>query len=305
MKVIAYHKYGKPKVLKFEEVSKPLPQSDEVQIRVVATSVTQGDIRLRKADPFLARLFNGLLRPIKHNVLGFELAGIIEAVGLNVKSYKVGDEVFAFCGFGFGAYAEYKCLPVNGSTKIGYVRPKPHNMTFQEAATVPTGCLTAMTFMRDVQPGEEVLIYGASGSVGTFAVQIAKYKGAKVTAVCSTSNLKMVEKLGADRVIDYTIEDFSKESKRYDYVFDAVYKVSSRLCKSVLKDKGRYRNVKKASKILDNDLELIRQWIEAGHITTMIDRTYNWRDIQEAHAYVDEGHKKGNVSVVIFEGDGV
>ncbi len=296
MKAVVYERYGSPEVLELREIAKPTPKKNEVLIKVHATTVAAGDWRMRKADPFLVRLFNGLFKPRKVKVLGFELSGVIEEVGQDVKAYKKGDEVFAFCGFKFGAYAEYKCMEVNDLIAF-----KPKNMTFEEAAAVPIGGLTALRFIQSsgLKAGSNILIYGASGSVGTYAVQIANGIGAHVTAVCSSSNVDLVKSLGANVVIDYTRDDFTKSPVTYDVVFDAVGKTSKSSCKILLKPNGKYVSVTGSPKAGINDLGRLKELIEVGKLRAVIDRTYTLEQIREAHAYAESFRKKGNVSVTV------
>jgi NADPH:quinone reductase-like Zn-dependent oxidoreductase len=297
MKAVVYERYGPPDVLELKEIEKPSPKKNDVLVKVHATTVTAGDWRLRKADPFLARIFNGLFKPKRVNVLGFELAGVIEEVGEKVLSLKQGDVVFASCGLRFGGYAEYACLPVNELIAI-----KPSNMSFEEAATVPVGGLTALRFLRqsNIKASDKVLIYGASGSVGTFAVQIAKAYGAEVTAVCSTSNVNLVAQLGAQQIIDYTKTDFTKTKTRFDIVFDAVGKTSRSACKKLLALGGKYVTVTGSPKSRPDDLRTLKEMIEAGKLITIIDRRYTLEQIKEAHTYVESFRKKGNVTVTII-----
>lgn len=298
MKAVVYNRYGGPEVLELTEVARPTPRDKEVLVKIYSTTVTAGDWRMRKADPFLVRIFGGLFKPSRVKILGFELAGVIEEVGRNVKAFKKGDRVFASCGFKFGAYAEYKCLAETESIAI-----MPINMTFDEAATIPIGGLTALRLLRQasVKKGDNVLIYGASGSVGTFAVQLAKHFGAQVTAVCSTTNLNLVKSIGADRVVDYTREDFTKLGSQFDVIFDAVGKTSRSACKGLLKPKGKYITVASSPKGGVNDLLDLKGIIESGNLKTVIDRTYRLEQIREAHAYVEQFRKKGNVVVRVFE----
>jgi NADPH:quinone reductase-like Zn-dependent oxidoreductase len=236
-------------------------------------------------------------------VLGFELAGEVEAVGDGVSRFKIGDSVFAFTGFGFGAHAEYRCLAESGQ-KVqwdGLVAHKPANLSFEEAAAVPVGALTAQYFLRKsgLTKGQAVLVYGASGSVGTYAIQLAKALGAEVTGVCSTANVQLVRELGADHVIDYSKEDFTAKGHVYDVVFDAVGKLSSSQAKSILKKGGKVESVRGTAKLEAGDLDLLKERLEAGHLRAVIDRRFPLQDIVQAHEYVEAGHKKGNVVITM------
>ena len=311
MKAIVCTEYGPPEVLQFQEVDKPVPGDDEVLIRVHATTVHRGDSRMRGLDipgpgwqRLMARLVLGIRRP-KNAILGMDLAGKIEAAGSSVTRFREGDEVFGSTMWsGFGAYAEYKCMAGDGLLTL-----KPANMTFEEAAVIPSGGITTLGILKlaGIQPGQKVLIYGASGSVGTFAVQLARAFGGEVTGVCSTANLELVRSLGAETVIDYTQEDFTKRGETYDVIFDAVDKFQGDYT-TALKDTGIYLNVHVASDKIDTgDMPLLlgelKELAEAGTLKAVIDRRYPWEQIVEAHRYVDQGHKRGNVVIrVVDEG---
>ncbi|MEY8350970.1 NAD(P)-dependent alcohol dehydrogenase [Bacillus cereus] len=320
MKAIVYTKYGSPDVLQLKEVEKPVPKNNEILVKIKATTVTAGDIRLRsftvpRSVWLPARITLGFSQP-KKQILGMELAGEIESVGKEVKRFKEGDQVFVATQMGFGAYAEYICLPEDGAVSI-----KPSNISYEEAAAIPIGACTALFFLRkaNVQSGQNILVYGASGSVGSYAVQISKYFGAKVTGVCSNKNVELVKSLGADKVIDYTTKDFSTTDETYDVIFEAVNKSSFSDCIKLLKKDGTYINVVEplpsvrmlwtkvtSSKKLilgrnssetSEALDFLKELVETGKVKAVIDRCYALEEIVEAHRYVEKGHKKGNVVI--------
>jgi NADPH:quinone reductase-like Zn-dependent oxidoreductase len=319
MKAIVYAKYGPPEVLQLREVDKPVPKDNEILIKVYATTVTSGDSRLRRADPFLARLFNGLFAPKKITVLGNELAGKIEAVGKNVTLFKTGDDVFGQAGLNLGANAEYICLPEDGALAL-----KPVNVTYEEAASLPFGGSTSLHFLKkaNIVKDQKVLIYGASGSLGTAAIQLAKYFGAEVTALCSTANIELVRSLGADKVIDYTKEDFTKNGKTYDVIFDTLGKSPFSGCIKSLNEKGVYlravhmtlppvvrgllTSMLGSKKVIGGlaverkeNIVFLKELVESGKLKPVIDRVFPFEKAAEAHRLVDTGHKKGNVVIKV------
>lgn len=317
MKAAVYAEYGAPEVLQIKTLEKPVPKDNEILIKIHATPVTSADARLRRADPFAVRFFFGLFRPSK-SVLGGVLSGAVEAVGKNVRKFKVGDQVFGSAYPHFGAHAEYISLPETGTLAV-----KPDNISHEEAAALPFGGLTAVHFLQkvNIQAGQKVLVYGASGAIGTAAVQIAKYFGAEVTGVCSTANVEMVKSLGADHVIDYTKTDFAQNGGQYDVVFETVNKAPFSTCLAALREngtlilgsamltamlRGAWVSMTGSKKVISGvavetltALDLLKKMAEEGKLKAVIDTKYDFAQIASAHAHVDTGRKKGNVVIVI------
>jgi NADPH:quinone reductase-like Zn-dependent oxidoreductase len=328
MKAIVFTEYGSPDVLRLAEVEKPTPQDNELLIKIYATNVNFGDTLTRKFNtisPFKfsmptplwlpVRMMFGFRKP-KVNILGNEFAGKVEAVGTEVTRFKVGDDVFAYRGMNMRAYAEYATIAEDGLVAL-----KPANMTYEEAAAVPYGAMTALNLLKkaNIQRGQKVLINGASGSIGSFALQLAKYYGAEVTGVCGTPRMEMVKALGADKVIDYTTEDFTQRGETYDLIFDVLNKSSFSRCKRVLKPNGRYllasfktrqliqmlwtsrfgskKVICALSSERQEDLVFLKELVEAGHIKSIIDRCYPLEQTADAHRYAESGHKRASVII--------
>jgi NADPH:quinone reductase-like Zn-dependent oxidoreductase len=309
MKAVLCTKYGPPEVLRLAEVPKPFPGDREVLVRIVATTVTRGDVRMRSFDVpatqwLFARLYLGVFRP-KRAVLGMSLAGIVESTGKDVTRFKAGDAVFASTfGADFGGHAEYKCLPEDGMLAL-----IPAGIGFAEAAAIPGGATTALRVIRkaEIKEGQSALVYGASGAVGTCAVQLARHFGATVTGVCSTANLELVRSLGAERVLDYTRGEFAGCGDRFDVFVDAVGKTTPSQGRKYLNEAGRYLNVHAASGHDGERIEellFVRELVASGRLKTVIDRTYPLDQIVQAHRYVDTGHKRGNVVIVVGDANG-
>ncbi|WP_431158250.1 NAD(P)-dependent alcohol dehydrogenase [Winogradskyella poriferorum] len=306
MKAVVYEKYGSPEVLKLKDIEKPKPKDDEILVKIYASTVTSGDVRLRSSDfpPLVwlpARLIFGLFKP-KKKILGHELAGIVEEIGINVTEFKIGDSVFGTTTMlRTGSYAEYICLPQKW--KSGVIGLKPENLTYQEAAALPVGAMTAIYLFEKaiLKNGQSVLVYGSSGSVGSYAVQVASQKGARVTGVCSTANFKMVKSLGAESLIDYKKEDYSEGNEKFDIIFDAVGKTTKSKAKKVLKTGGKFVSVKMLTKEKSEYLKLIKDMAEKEELKPFIDKSFKLSEIVEAHEYVDQGRKKGNVVIEIID----
>lgn len=317
MKAAVYTNYGGPEVLQIKEVANPTPKDNELLVRIHATAVNSGDWKVRKAEPAAVRLFFGLTKP-RIPILGAVFAGEVVAVGNKVTLYKVGDKIYGSTGMGMGAYAEYKCLPESAVISL-----MPNKTSFAEAAVIPFGAMTAMDFLRkaNIQPGQKVLVYGASGAVGTAAVQLARYFGAEVTGVCSTRNVALVKSLGADHVIDYTQQDFTENGVIYDVIFETVNKISFAKSKQSLRKNGililgassfsemllsLWVNLTGSVKVYTGliaerteDLAFFKTLVEKGAFKPVIDKTFPLEQIAAAHAYVEAGHKRGNVAIML------
>jgi len=319
MKAIVFDKYGPPEVLELKDVAKPIPKDDEVLIKIHATTVTAACMMVRTGKPVVGRIVLGLFKPRKRfRTPGSEFAGEVEAIGKNVERFKLGDQVFGFAGFGMNTLAEYKCMLEHGSLEI-----KPANLDYEQAAAAVDGSTSALFFLRDkakIKRGQKVLIIGASGSLGTYGVQLAKYFGAEVTGVCSGANFELVESLGADKLIDYTEEDFTTNGETYDIIFDTLGKSSFSQCKASLKETGcyvptvnvinsvlmRWTRIVGGKKVIfgmsmhkNEGLKFVRELIEKEKLRVVIDRRYPLEQIAEAHRYVQKGHKKGNVIITV------
>jgi len=328
MKAIVWTKYGPPNGLKLQEVEKPFPQDEEILVKIHATTVTAGDCEMRRLKlplmlSFPVRLYAGLLRPKRIPILGQELAGEVEEVGKNVNSFKVGDQVFGTTGFGFGAYAEYICMPGEPGDTQGTLAAKPTNLTFEEAAAVPTAAFEALHFLlkADIQRGKKVLIIGAGGSIGTYSIQLARYFGAEVTGVDSTEKLDLMRSTGANHVIDYTKGDYTTHGESYDLIIDVVGRSSVSRRLKLLKQGGYYFlayaglshivlgmwvSITSNKKLMiesasqkKEDLIFLKELIEAGKIKPVIDRCYPLEQTAEAHKYVETGQKMGNVVITV------
>ena len=328
MRAIVWTRYGPPDVLQLQDLDKPTPKDNEVLIKIYATTVSAGDCETRSLQfPLLLglgmRTYVGIRRPTRIRIIGQELAGEIESVGKDVTRFKPGDQVFAALGFGMGAYAEYKCLPEKPTEMEGVLAIKPANVSYEEAAVIPVGGLNALHFLRlaHIQPGQSVLINGAGGSIGTVAVQLAKYYGAEVSAVDNTGKLDMLRSIGADHVIDYTQEDFTRSGQTYDVIFDVVGKASFSGCvRSLERDgiyliayprilqviRGRWASMRGSVKVISGnasyraeDLDFLNELTEAGKIAPVVDRCYPLEQIPEAHRYVEAGQKRGNVAITV------
>lgn len=322
MKAVVYTRFGPPDVLELRDVPKPVPRPNEVLIKVRATTATTAECLMRAGKPLWGRVIIGFRAPRKKlRTLGLEIAGEVESVGEDVRRFAPGDQVFGFTGFGVGAYAEYKCMPEKGSLAL-----KPVNKTFEESAAAVDGATTALFFLRDkagVRSGQRVLVNGASGSIGTYAVQLAKHFGAEVTGVCGPDNVDLVKALGADEVIDYTEQDFTENLDAYDVVFDTVGKSSFARCKAALRENGQYlpttglgnifrslwtsrgggkRVVTGMSIDKNAGLAYVKELVEADRLRIVIDRQYPLERVAEAHRYVEKGHKSGNVVISLEHG---